>query len=173
MKQLLVLFLFGSFFCRAQGDNDMREFFGFTTAATAKELKLMDKEIAHVNPVLKTITGKQYKNCRLLYYSKGRDLRKITLTRQVQGNNYVTDYYFSSGWPVYVEERNLSKHSTEKFYFDKSNLMLHIDARGRYLTVSDKATSRRWTAIINDIQRWQAIGKLSEKTIDADKVELK
>ncbi len=170
---LLFLFLIASHFSRAQVDNDMREFFSFTTSATTKQLKMMDKGIASVHPVPKTITGKQYKNCKLLYYSKGKDLCKITLTRQVQGNNYVTDYYFSSGWPVYVEERNLTKHSVEKFYFDKSNLMLRIDARGRYLTVSDKGTSRRWTVILDDIHRWQAIGKLSEKTIDADKVHLK
>jgi hypothetical protein len=137
-----------------------------------REKDKIDSEIKGLNPVKKKLLSSQYSNGTLTIYRQNKAIRKLVKTYTRTDTTYTESYYFLGRWPLYVEISHSKQKSLDKFYFDKTNLMLWIDANQNEYTVENDKCSQWWRKLAESMDKLNIAANSEKKQVSEDKIKL-
>ena len=170
---LMIIFAFSSLFGYCQTAEEHKKTWDTEIVRICSRMvEDVDLGLKDTYALRKTLSSKNYKSGNLSIYKTGEIIKKITKTYSIDNIDYTENYYFSGNWPIMVIiENNISKAS-DKFYFDKTNLMLWITEKNEWLHVGEKNCSDRWFELLENMERLKTISKMSMTSINEDEVQL-
>ena len=137
-----------------------------------REKDKIDSEIKGLNPVEKKLLSSQYSNGTLTIYRQNKAIRKFVKTYTRTDTTFKESYYFLGRWPLYVEISHSKQKSLDKFYFDKTNLMLWIDANQNEYTVENDKCSQWWRKLAESMDKLNIAANSEKKQVSEDKIIL-
>lgn len=137
-----------------------------------REKDKIDLKIQGLNPVEKKLLSSQYSNGILMIYRQNEAIRKLVKTYTRTDTTFTESYYFLGRWPLYVEISHSKQKSLDKFYFDKTNLMLWIDANQNEYTVENDKCSQWWRKLAESMDKLNMAANSEKKQVNEDKFKL-
>lgn len=136
-----------------------------------REKEKIDIEILDLSLVDKELLSTHYSKGTLKIYRQNESIRKLVKTYTRTDTTFTESYYFLGRWPLYVEISHSKQRLPDKFYFDKSNLMLWIDVNQNEYTVENDKSSQWWWKLAESIDKLTLAANSKEKTINEDKIK--
>ncbi len=168
---LIVHLSFSLAFC--QSNPDVMKMWNSESVRIGNTMKdEIDSKINKAKQETKVLISNYYQNGILTIYKTNDEINKMTKAYSRDSINFKEDYYFSGRWPLYVEIKGSTSKLSNKFYFDKTNLMVWITENNEYLNVGDKNAGDKWFELLKQIDKLNLIAKMSDKTIKEDDVKL-
>jgi hypothetical protein len=175
MKKPFII-IFTVFFTQVTSGQSMGEFMKMWNSEVVcvgdREKDKIDSEIKGLNPVEKKLLSSQYSNGTLTIYRQNKAIRKLVKTYTRSETTITESYYFHGRWPLYVEISHSKQKSLDKFYFDKTNLMLWIDTNQNEYTVENDKCSQRWRKLNESMDKLNMAANSEKKQVSEDKIKL-
>tara|TARA_R110000868_G_scaffold304437_14_gene565190 strand:- start:33791 stop:34420 length:630 start_codon:yes stop_codon:yes gene_type:complete len=136
------------------------------------EKERIDSEIKDLKPIEKVLISTSYSNGKLKIYSHNQSIRKLDKTYTLSDTTFSESYYFMGRWPLYVEIEHSNQKSPDKFYFDKTNLMLWIDSNQDEFTVENEKCSKWWWNLAESMDKLMMIANSESGQVNEDEIKL-
>ena len=137
-----------------------------------REKEQIDSEIRDLKPVNKKLMSSHYSEGTLEVYREDESIRKLIKTYTRSDTTFTESYYFLGRWPLYVEISNSKQMLPDKFYFDKTNLMLWIDTNQEEYTVENEKCSKWWWQLAESMDKLIMAANSETKQVDEDEINL-
>lgn len=137
-----------------------------------REKDKIDSEIQDLKPVEKELVSSRYSKGTLKIYRRTESIKKFVKTYSKLDTTFTESYYFLGRWPLYVEINHSKQKSPDKFYFDKTNLMLCINANQDEYTVENDTCSQWWWKLLESIDKIKIAANSEAEQVNEDEIKL-
>src|SRR5690606_274284 len=175
MKKTLILFL-TIFLTKLTFGENMDELMKMWNSETVRigdrEKERINSEIKELLPVEKELLSSRHSKGNLKIYIQNESIKKLVKTYTRADTTFTESYYYLGRWPLYVEISNSKQKLPDKFYFDKTNLMLWIDPHQNEVTVENDKCNQWWWNLLESMDKLIIAANLEEKLVNEDKIKL-
>lgn len=137
-----------------------------------REKDRIDSEIKDINPVEKVLLSTLYSEGKLKIFRQSQSIRKLVKTYMRHDTTFTEKYYFMGRWPLYAEIEYSYQETPDKFYFDKTNLMLWIDSDLNEYTVENDKANDWWWKLLESMDRLMIAADSEKKQVNEDQIKL-
>lgn len=173
-KTLIILITFTlTQFTYGQTMDELMKMWNSETVRIGDQTKSdIDSMVINIKSDEKSLISSHYTNGTLKVYRQSESISKMVKTYKHNDTAFTENYYFDGQWPVYVEITHTMRKLPEKFYFDKTNLMLCIDSKSDELTIENEKCSDWWLKLLENMEKLKFIANSDQKQINEDEVKL-
>lgn len=169
----IVIFVFSHFTAYCQKDNDIMEMWNSEIENVGNRMvNEIDAELITYSSTKKIIISNNYKNGSLTFYQSKSSIIKIVRSYSIDSIQYVENYYYRGRWPIYVDRKRSTSNNSDKFYFDKTNLLLWISENNKRLNAKAKNYKKNWSTLLENMDKLSVIANLKGEIINEDEIKI-
>lgn len=132
----------------------------------------IDSSLKNVTPKEIILSSSNYSDGLLKTFRQNETIVKLEKSFKIDTVQYTENYYFNGRWPVFVSTKKSSESKSNRFYFDKTNLMLWIDSDDKLLTVENEVCNDWWWHLLESMDKLKMIADMNQTSINEDLVKL-
>lgn len=137
-----------------------------------REKYSIDSEIKDINPVEKVLLSTLYSEGNLKIFRQSQSNRKLVKTYMRNDTTFTERYYFMGRWSLYAEIEHSYQKTPDKFYFDKTNLMLWIDSNLNEYTIENDKANDWWWKLLESLDKLMIAADSEKKQVNEDQIKL-
>lgn len=175
MKSLLIIFfyLFLTQLSIGQTTDELMKMWNADISRIGNENSdRIDSNLKYVTPEKIILKSSNYSNGLLKVYRQNETIVKFEKTYEKDDIQYKESYYFNGRWPVFVSVKKSTESKSNRFYFDKTNLMLCIDTKDKQMTVENETCNDWWWHLLETMDKLKMIEKMNQNSVNEDLVKL-
>lgn len=136
-----------------------------------REKDRIDSEIKDINPFEKVLLSTLYSKGKLKIFRQSQSIRKLVKTYMRHDTIFTERYYFMGRWPLYAEIEHSYQKTPDKFYFDKTNLMLWIDSDLNEYTIENAKANDWWWKLLESMDKLMIAADSEKKHVNEDQIK--